>query len=271
MTFRQARNYREGRLRPLRLIVWHDMEAAEKDGTAEAVANYFATTSKPASAHVNVDNNSFIYCVDKDDTAFAAPGANADGYQVELAGYAGQSREAWLDGYGMAMFKQAAQAILPVVKAHAIPPRWVSDDELRNGVSKGHTTHAQVTRVFRKSTHTDPGAGFPHDHALAEVIRAMGGVVPSPVKPAPSKPVVTVPPFPRERGDDGVIKRGDQGREVVAVQNRFRQRGWKIDIDGVFGPGTETIVRKFQAEKRLGVDGIVGPATWKALWTATVT
>jgi len=36
-------------------------------------------------------------------------------------------------------------------------------------------------------------------------------------------------------------------------------------IDGTFGSVTKTAVEKFQTEKKLSVDGIVGPKTWAAL------
>jgi peptidoglycan hydrolase-like protein with peptidoglycan-binding domain len=36
-------------------------------------------------------------------------------------------------------------------------------------------------------------------------------------------------------------------------------------IDGIFGPVTKTAVEEFQQYEHLGVDGIVGPATWGAL------
>jgi hypothetical protein len=38
-----------------------------------------------------------------------------------------------------------------------------------------------------------------------------------------------------------------------------------IEIDGKFGPATETAVRKFQTDNKLQVDGIVGNQTWAAL------
>jgi len=57
------------------------------------------------------------------------------------------------------------------------------------------------------------------------------------------------------------------------VQAQLRARGWRIAVDGDFGPGTDSIVRQFQREKfgTRGVDGVVGPNTWRALWTAKVT
>jgi peptidoglycan hydrolase-like protein with peptidoglycan-binding domain len=48
-------------------------------------------------------------------------------------------------------------------------------------------------------------------------------------------------------------------------------RGWSIVADGQYGPASADTCSQFQAEKGLGVDGIVGPETWAATWTAPVT
>jgi len=53
-------------------------------------------------------------------------------------------------------------------------------------------------------------------------------------------------------------------------QSRMRERGWKIGADGQYGPQTKEVARQFQVEKRLGVDGLIGPDTWAAAWTAPV-
>lgn len=58
---------------------------------------------------------------------------------------------------------------------------------------------------------------------------------------------------------------------VRTWQARMRERGWSLTVDGIFGPGTLRVVKTFQAEKRLGVDGLIGPVTWNAAWTAPVT
>jgi peptidoglycan hydrolase-like protein with peptidoglycan-binding domain len=50
------------------------------------------------------------------------------------------------------------------------------------------------------------------------------------------------------------------GLDVAWVQGKL-----KIPADGVFGPQTTQAVKAFQAFAHLSVDGIVGPATWKAL------
>jgi peptidoglycan hydrolase-like protein with peptidoglycan-binding domain len=51
----------------------------------------------------------------------------------------------------------------------------------------------------------------------------------------------------------------------------MHERGWKIDVDGAYGPGSERVCRDFQEEEKLEVDGAVGPKTWEATWAAPVT
>lgn len=57
-----------------------------------------------------------------------------------------------------------------------------------------------------------------------------------------------------------ILRKGDRGRAVVAVQRKLR-----VQADGIFGPLTERAVKRFQRRKRLDVDGIVGPITRAAL------
>lgn len=85
--------------------------------------------------------------------------------------------------------------------------------------------------------------------------------------PPPAPPVLPSPDFPPFLG---VVGLGSRGEAVRAVQDRLAERGWRISVDGIFGPGTQAVVRAFQIEKGLVPDAIVGPATWEALWTAPV-
>lgn len=61
--------------------------------------------------------------------------------------------------------------------------------------------------------------------------------------------------------------------QVRIWQAQIHARGWKIKTDGYFGQATLRVVREFQREKHLagGVDGIIGPVTWRAAWTAKIT
>ena len=62
-----------------------------------------------------------------------------------------------------------------------------------------------------------------------------------------------------------VLHRGSTGNAVVELQKRLRKLFPSLAIDGDFGPATEVAVSRFQADKGLEVDGIVGPKTWAAL------
>ena len=64
-----------------------------------------------------------------------------------------------------------------------------------------------------------------------------------------------------------------EDRSAVAQwQAQMQQRGWVIDVDGLFGPQSDRIARQFQQEKGLSVDGIIGPETWQAAFdNSTIT
>lgn len=58
---------------------------------------------------------------------------------------------------------------------------------------------------------------------------------------------------------------------IKTWQQRMRERGWDIVADGIYGERSATVARAFQREHRLTVDGIVGPATWRAAWERPIT
>ncbi len=58
-----------------------------------------------------------------------------------------------------------------------------------------------------------------------------------------------------------------QGRDVRALQKALKAKMVAVEVDGVFGSGTERAVIQFQVQAGLIVDGIAGPAAWAALET----
>jgi peptidoglycan hydrolase-like protein with peptidoglycan-binding domain len=59
------------------------------------------------------------------------------------------------------------------------------------------------------------------------------------------------------------IRRGSTGNPVRRAQKRLTLGGYDTKgVDGIFGADTEAAVRRFQGDRRLTVDGIVGPRTW---------
>ena len=61
------------------------------------------------------------------------------------------------------------------------------------------------------------------------------------------------------------IRRGARGDIVIQLQDLLAKAGSNLQIDGIFGSGTQSAVRAFQNKYDLEVDGIVGPKTWTKL------
>jgi N-acetyl-anhydromuramyl-L-alanine amidase AmpD len=224
--------------RRIDLIVVHTMEADERPDAAERCAEWFRQPASRVSAHYCVDADSIVQCVRDEDVAWAAPGANRNGIQIEHAGWAAQTRHEWDDAYSRAMLARSARLVADLCLRYRLPPVWVDPAGLRTG-RRGLTTHHAVGLAFGRTTHRDPGSGFPSARYLA-LVRAL----------APQ----------------ATVRRGDAGPVVARLQRLLHAHGAAgLAADGVFGPRTEAAVREFQRRHGLEPDGIVGPRTWGAL------
>ena len=58
---------------------------------------------------------------------------------------------------------------------------------------------------------------------------------------------------------------GSGGSYVKKLQESLNQKGYKLDVDGQFGPKTLTAVKDYQQKNNLTVDGVVGNQTWASL------
>lgn len=153
---------------PLRLIVIHDAEAPSD--AAKGVAAYGSRTDREVSWHFVVDDNVAIRQLPDDVIAWTAPGTNRDGLQIELCGYAHYSRLDWYRHQDT--LKRGAWVCARWARLHGIPARWLTDKELRDGVTEGFSTHAQASRVFG-GDHHDPGKNFPLSYFLSLVRRRL--------------------------------------------------------------------------------------------------
>lgn len=100
------------------------------------------------------------------------------------------------------------------------------------------------------------GAGFPREDAMHfevsdQTIRAWhaAGRLGTATRPEP----------------DETLSLGDRGPEVKTLQERLNALGADLEADGDFGRNTLAAVMAFQAANGLRVDGVVGPATRRAL------
>lgn len=82
-------------------------------------------------------------------------------------------------------------------------------------------------------------------------------------------------PTPTPKGDVElkvqVLRKGDKGAEVFAVQSILKAKGYKgengkvLALDSSFGGNTAFAVKNFQKDNGLSIDAIVGAATWDKL------
>ena len=164
--FIQAAHFTPASRTRIDLVVLHAMENSEKPRAARDVAEWFAGPNAPqASSHYCVDAGEVVACVREEDVAWAAPGANRNGIQIEQAGRADQSASQWLDPYSTAMLQRIIPLLVEICRRWMIPAVIVGPQALRDGL-RGITTHNFVSLAFHKSTHTDPGSHFPMDQYL---------------------------------------------------------------------------------------------------------
>jgi hypothetical protein len=87
--------------------------------------------------------------------------------------------------------------------------------------------------------------------------------------PAPPGPAPSSPPWPGRVL--ALTTPNMTGNDVRTYQGQMAKRGWKLGVDGVFGPQSHDVTIAFQREKGLTRDGQVGPVTWRAAWTDPIT
>ncbi|WP_307848435.1 peptidoglycan recognition protein family protein [Microbispora oryzae] len=76
-------------------------------------------------------------------------------------------------------------------------------------------------------------------------------------QPAPAWPGRLLRYPPVTRGDD-----------VRTWQRRMAKLGYDIDVDGAYGPASKAVCVRFQKDRHLDPDGVVGRLTWNAAFAA---
>lgn len=168
--FRQAKHYHQGRRRNIIGVCIHTAEIDLKDGAAIALMNYAATMpdKRIASWHYSVDHETETQSVLEEDTAWAAPGANETHIQIELCTWAASGVGTWANADHEAMLDRAAKLVADICKRHSIPIEHRTVLEVREH-KPGICGHNDVTKAFKRSTHTDPGKNFPWGHFIRKV------------------------------------------------------------------------------------------------------
>lgn len=108
------------------------------------------------------------------------------------------------------------------------------------------------------------------------VLKAMvlnGSIIKGPVSSKPPKPSRTppAPAFPGIFVSKETKSTAATKKMVRTWQDQMKKRGWNIIVDGIFGAQSDEVLRRFQREKGLHVDGVLGPDSWKQSWSAPLT
>ncbi|WP_437994963.1 peptidoglycan-binding domain-containing protein [Sorangium sp. So ce185] len=109
-------------------------------------------------------------------------------------------------------------------------------------------------------------AGPPADDPFAAATGAPAASPPK--KPRLTRaPLAAQPDLESVASGRGALRRGARGPGVKALQEALLALGESAPggADGAFGPGLEAAVKRFQAERGLAADGVVGAATLAAL------
>jgi len=69
-----------------------------------------------------------------------------------------------------------------------------------------------------------------------------------------------------------VADRGTFRADVLDWQRQMRARGWKLTVDGFYGPQSAGVAQRFGREKGLrAAPGTVDAAAFAAAWTSKIT
>ena len=242
----------------VRLIVVHTAEGAQ---TYQDLGRYFQTPGLEASSHVGIDSTpgTIGEYVRRSDKAWTVASYNPVSVNAELCAFADWTTDQWFQH--PAMLENCGRWIAEEAAALGIPIVRLSASEAQ-GSGRGVCGHVDLGSAG--GGHHDPGPGFPWNHVLSI---ARGGKPPPAPAPAPKPPPAgKAPPFPGT-----LLANYIEGHGTKTWQGQMAHRGWTIAVDDKYGGQSEGVCRQFQAEKGLGVDGIVGPQTWDATWTAPIT
>lgn len=159
-------------------LVIHCTESPKRAGAALNVASWFANPWDKnhkkwikASAHFVVDNVNVVNCVPILRRGYHCRGGNDNSIGIEIVGYAKQTREQWLDTYGIAELDNAATVAARLCVTYSLPVVSLNADAVNRG-ERGITTHRVITEAKKiAGGHVDPGQHFPLD-VLIDKIKA---------------------------------------------------------------------------------------------------
>jgi N-acetyl-anhydromuramyl-L-alanine amidase AmpD len=218
------------------------------DATIEGVGSWFAKKTAQASSNYGIGSDGRIACyVEEENRSWASssPANDNRAITIEVANYpdGSISEKAWASLINLCV---------DICQRYNFKLNFTGD---KNGNLTMHKWFAPTAC---------PGPWLePRFPQIAAEVNKRLGVDCEPVKSAEN-----------EKTEEGCIvkvemlKKGSKGETVKALQILLIGNGFSCGIcgaDGDFGSATDRAVRRFQQEKAISVDGIVGSDTWSHL------
>src|SRR5580765_5876462 len=119
-TYHAVHSSGERSLNLVTMIVLHSEEA----GTAKSAAMWFTNPDSQGSAHLCVDDNICYRTLGNDEIPWAAPGANTNGFHIEMPGFARWNQNAWI--LHRNTLKRAAYKTALHCRLFGIPTKFLS-------------------------------------------------------------------------------------------------------------------------------------------------
>lgn len=155
---------------PFTRVVIHSTVSPCEPGGRYDIAAYFRSQASGGSAHYVADPVGAVQVVRDHVTAWHAPpnphtlgiemcdipGPLPGDHFVRAVWKAARRKWRWNKPNQQAMLHVTAQLTAQLCLAYDIPTVWIGVRKLRAG-HKGVTSHANVSRAWRESTHWDPG------------------------------------------------------------------------------------------------------------------
>ncbi|GAA2442145.1 peptidoglycan-binding protein [Streptomyces macrosporus] len=222
-------NYTVGRSSAITHVVVHVTQ-----GSYAGSISWFQNPDSNVSAHyvIRSSDGQVTQTVRDRDTAWHAKSGNPYSIGIEHEGYV--DNPSWFTD---AMYRSSAALTRHLCDRYGIPK---------------DRTHIVGHVEVPGNDHTDPGPNWNWTYYM-QLVR--GGDA--------------TPPVQLNFTSYDTLRSGSTGAQVKAAQHLLNQHGFNAGtVDGVFGAGTESAVKAFQANRGLTADGVVGARTWTALLSA---
>ncbi|EFE78565.1 conserved hypothetical protein [Streptomyces filamentosus NRRL 15998] len=227
-----AENFAVGRTATVDKVVIHVTQGSYA-GSISRIQN----PASQVSAHyvIRSSDGEVTQTVRDKDTAWHARSANASSVGIEHEGWVDEP--AWFTD---AMYRSSAALTSHLSAKFNIPK------------DRAHIVgHVEVPG----NDHTDPGPHWDWNYYM----ELIGG------DPGNGGDGLSFPLYTLQQS-------GSSGPQVTAVQTLLTQQKYSPGkVDGLFGSDTKSAVEKFQRDRSLDADGMVGPKTWTALLSAGTT